>query len=237
MANSFFKFKQFTIHQDRCAMKVCTDACLFGALLPRNKPEIVHALEIGAGTGLLSLMFAQHNCKSIIDAVEIDEDAFHQAQENIKTANFESNFNLMNEDVRLYKTNNKYDLIFSNPPFYLNDLKSKNNKRNLALHSTSLSFIELLQCVNELLKDDGLFYVLIPFSVESKFLKYAYDMSLYEHQIIRFRQSTSHGYFRSVIVFSKIKQEVVNSEIVIKESSNDYSNEFKQLLKDYYLFL
>lgn len=237
MSNSFFKFKQFTIQQDQCAMKVCTDACLFGAIIASDSNKYPLALDIGTGTGLLSLMFAQKHTESTVDTIEIDSDAFKQAQQNIDAVEFENRIKLLNDDIRFFKSDQRYDLIFSNPPFYAKDLKSTNDKRNLALHSTSLSFFELLNKVNELLKPEGLFFVLIPYSVESTFLKIANEMCLFENQIIRFKQSSAHDYFRSVIIISKINKEVLSSEIVIKESNGEYSSELKKLLKDYYLFL
>src|ERR1700750_981948 len=133
MANSYFKFKQFTIHQDRCAMKVTTDGCLFGAWCAKEirafefeDPEL---LDIGTGTALLSLMILQKN-KVRIDAVEIEKDAAMQAEENVAASAWADKVKIIHEDI-LDGTDKKYDLIVSNPPFYENELTAESENRNI----------------------------------------------------------------------------------------------------------
>lgn len=237
MSNTFFKFKQFTIHQDKCAMKVCTDSCLFGAIISNKNEGFKNALDIGTGTGLLSLMFAQKQLNCKIDAIEIDEEAFKQAKENVEGSVFNSHINLYLADIVAYSNTSisMYDVIISNPPFYTNDLKSNNEQRNLAMHNSALSYEDLLNSVNKLLDKNGTFYILIPFSIEDKLLHLAKNVNLFPSEIIRFKQTTSHNYFRSVICLNKIKKECKSSELSIKEDSDIYTLEFKNLLKDYYL--
>src|SRR3954469_11797521 len=126
MANNYFSFKQFIIHQDKCAMKVCTDACLFGAYVA-DRFQITnskfHVLDIGAGTGLLSLMLAQKNSTVQIDAVEIDKAASEQAKENFKHSLWRDRLHIHHQPIQEFGMNT-YNLIISNPPFYENDLKS-----------------------------------------------------------------------------------------------------------------
>ena len=140
MANTYFQFRQFIIHQDRCAMKVTTDACLFGAWvanqIKNTGSEFSTALDIGTGTGLLSLMVSQKNDLKI-DTIEIEDDAFEQLKENIADSPWKDRINLFHNDVRNFIFNQQYDVIFSNPPFYENELKSDDAKRNLALHGTN----------------------------------------------------------------------------------------------------
>lgn len=239
MANTFFKFKKFTVHQDKSAMKVCTDACLFGAIISSSNTNYKNALDIGTGTGLLSLMFAQNNLKCNIDAVEVNEDACKQAIANIYESSFKKNIEVYFSDIRTYQKNDhsKYEIIFSNPPFYPNDLKSVENDRNIAMHSSLLSYQELFKVVNNLLADDGIFYILIPYSLEQKVIQYANQVNLFSKERISVRQAYSHSYFRTIICFSKIKKECKISEISIKDDLNNYTPEFKNLLKDYYLNL
>lgn len=239
MANIFFKFKQFTVHQEHCAMKVCTDACLFGAINANEIIEYKNALDIGTGTGLLSLMYAQKHYDCKIDAIEIDEMANKQGIENSKGSLFKHQISFHFDDIRSYSKTSlkKYGLIFSNPPFYANDLKSNDDKRNIAMHGSLLSYTELFKIASNLLDDDGKFFILIPFTLEEKVLETAEKNILFIIQMIRVKQTTSHNYFRSIICFSKTKLECKYSEISIKDETNNYTPEFKLLLKDYYLHL
>jgi tRNA1Val (adenine37-N6)-methyltransferase len=218
-------------------MKVCTDACLFGAIVSNAKTDYKSALDIGTGTGLLSLMYAQKNLESVIDAVEINENSYQQAKDNFNESLFKHQINIYLEDIRTYHINstNKYDIIFSNPPFYPNNLKSIDDKRNIAMHSSLLSYNELFEIVNHLLNDDGKFFILIPYSLEGIVLEISKEFKLYSDQVIRIKQTYNHNYFRSVIEFSKFKKACTKSEISIKDNANEYTTEFKNLLQDYYL--
>ena len=145
--NTWFQFKQFTIHQEKTAMKVCTDACLFGAWVANkielNEINADNILDIGCGTGLLSLMLAQKT-KAQIDAVEIDKNAFEQAKENINLTEWKEQINIHHGSIIDFKSNKKYDLIICNPPFYENQLKSVDSARNKAMHATTLSYKDLI---------------------------------------------------------------------------------------------
>lgn len=240
MPNTYFSFKEFTIHQDKCAMKVCTDACLFGAwvahFIETNTIKPENILDIGAGTGLLSLMLAQKTNASI-DALEIDEDAAMQARQNFQDSPWNERLKLYNISAQDFKTENKYDLIISNPPFFINDLKSEDEKRNKALHTTTLDYNELIRAVKNVLAEDGFFAVLLPFSNAVTFIEIAETQKLYLHRKIDLRQTERHTFFRSVLVFSNLKKKIqMNSEITIKNGA-DYTKEFTQLLSDYYLKL
>lgn len=234
MANNYFQFKQFTIYQDKCAMKVCTDACVFGALLPALQNG--NALDIGAGTGLLSLMFAQNNTTAFIDAIEIDKDAFEQAKQNVAESVFASQINILNADIKTYQPLIKYQLIFSNPPFYVNDLKSVDEKRNVAMHTSLLSYDDLLKAVVGLIDVVGIFAVLLPFAVEKNFINKAKSYGLFAREITRLKQTENHSFFRSMIYFTMNELEATENDITIK-IQQEYSNEFGLLLKDYYLYL
>jgi tRNA1Val (adenine37-N6)-methyltransferase len=237
MSNSWFRFKQFTVHQENAAMKVCTDACLFGSWLANRIEceQIEKALDIGTGTGLLSLMLAQQ-CNAIIDAIEIEAAAALQARENFEASEFRSQINSFQGDVRAFKPVYQYGLVFSNPPFFHNDLKSNDAARNIALHSNSLSLEELLESVSALLTDTGLVAVLLPYQRTQIFLNRASEHGLFLKEQVLVRQTEKHAYFRSMLLVGNVATAPVTSEIIIKQEGR-YTDSFISLLEDYYLFL
>lgn len=220
-------------------MKVCTDACLFGAfvaskfMVTSNK---FHVLDIGAGTGLLSLMLAQKNSNGVIDAVEIDRSAAEQAKENFKNSPWKDRLHIHNQDIQQFGFN-KYDLIISNPPFYENDLKSDNAKRNLALHSAALGLDDLLDVIQKHLSSNGKFAVLLPYHRAANFINHALLKDFHLVEEVSVKQTSKHPYFRSMLLFGTNKVQAKHSDICIKEKNDDYSDEFKELLRDYYLKL
>ena len=218
-------------------MKICTDACLFGASISHHNPHYKKALDIGTGTGLLSLMFAQKNVDCSIDAIEIDKDAYEQAKDNIELTDWRNNITVYLDDIKTFRPSYKYDIIFSNPPFFINDLKSNNSQRNIAMHSSLLTYNELIENVIRLLESSGVFCVLIPFSNESIFIKTANEKLLFVNKIGRVKQTSNHSYFRSIISFSRNETNISEHEIVIKNTTDNYSDEFINLLSEYYLYL
>lgn len=215
-------------------MKVCTDACVFGAVLPQMKNARV--LDIGTGTGLLSLMFAQKNTSCNIDTIEIEKNAYEQAKQNIDVSIFKQQINIINGDVTTYLFDNKYQLVFCNPPFYENDLKSNNAAKNIAMHTSLLSYHNLLNVVVSILEMDGTFAILIPYKMEAIVIQKAFNNSLFPNEIIRLQQTENHSYFRSIIFFAKQINTLKESALIIK-IQNEYSKEIIDLLKDYYLYL
>jgi tRNA1Val (adenine37-N6)-methyltransferase len=244
MANSFFKFKRFTVQQDRTAMKVTTDACLFGAWVAneaKNKnAKNKNVLDVGTGTGLLSLMLAQKSLTSVIDAIEIDREAYEQAKENVFGSPFATQITLINDDAKIFPFPKKYDIIISNPPFYENELQSTDQKKNIAHHHSSLLLKELLSVIKLNLTTDGLFYLLLPYKRNQEIKAALFENDLSILKIIFVRQSTRHDYFR-IMLAGKIKNEreieSMIDEISIWNDEQQYTNEFKELLKDYYLGL
>lgn len=218
-------------------MKVTTDGCLFGAVVADflKEESINTILDIGAGTGLLSLMLAQQT-NAIIDAVEIDAGAALQAKQNFEESIWKDRLSLNHTSIQHFQSNKQYDCIISNPPFFEGDLKSSNQQKNLALHSTQLNFQELIQKAIQLLSPNGYFAVLLPFARSAQF-EQMMD-SLHLHQKIFLKQTPKHNYFRSILIYAaeKCNQNAVR-EIIIKDDNNQYSNNFKQLLSPYYLHL
>ena len=222
-------------------MKVCTDACLFGSWVARGSQLAARSiLDIGTGTGLLSLMYAQKNPGAIIDAVEIDEAASKQAKENFDASPWKDRLNTYNLSIQGFASTatKKYDLIFSNPPFYENELESVDEKRNLALHSSDLGFEDLLSAVDQLLADDGSFVVLLPYHRTKAFEELAAKKKLFVKETVLVKQTSEHNYFRCMLGLTKKPAAAVNqTDITIMGSDNKYSGAFVELLKDYYLYL
>jgi tRNA1Val (adenine37-N6)-methyltransferase len=251
MANPWFQFKQFLVWQDQSAMKVTTDGCLFGGWASERvgsqqsgvvsrDTKIGKLLDIGTGTGLLSLMLAQQNPGITIDAIEIDKEAARQAKQNADESPWKDRINIIHADAKTFISPIKYDCIISNPPFYEKELKSENNQKNLAYHSDELSLSELLKVIKNNLAPGGSFFLLLPFKrdAEIKDLLLEHDCRIIELCFVR--QSSAHGYFRIMLMatFSKgVSVETAISEITIKDSGDKYTPEFIKLLEDYYLYL
>lgn len=237
MSNSYFQFKQFTIQQEHCAMKVCTDACLFGAWvanwLQNKEDQPNQILDIGTGTGLLSLMLAQIT-NANIDAVEIDEAAAKQAKENFKLSRWSNQLTVFHSDIQSFFTPKKYDLIISNPPFYEQDLKSSDTARNIALHSQALTLAELLQLVLKQITPSGYFAMLLPYFRASEFIEMAKQWGFIVVKEARVQQTDSHDFFRTMLIFSYQAQEAITETILIK-NNHTYSITFRNLLSSYYL--
>ncbi|UEG49029.1 methyltransferase [Ferruginibacter lapsinanis] len=240
MSNNYFQFKQFTIHQDKCAMKVCTDACLFGGYIADriSKKEVQpgSSLDIGSGTGLLSILLAQ-KCNTTIDAIEIDQDAYQQAKENFTNTPWCNRLQIHCTDALQFQAEKKYDFIFSNPPFFGNDLRSDNQQINAAKHDTTLTLDQLIQIVDINLSSEGSFAILLPYHRSEYFIGQAKKTGFHLQEKISVQQTPSHDFFRSMLFFSRSEREFISAELSIKNSNNEYTENFVELLKDYYLYL
>lgn len=241
MPNSFFSFKQFTIHQDQCAMKVCTDACLFGAWsatkLSERIPSAKKILDIGAGTGVLSLMMAQGS-QAYIEAIEINPMACKQANENFLASPWKSRLTVMEKSISDYKKNETYDFIISNPPFYEADLRSPDEARTAAMHDSELTFEVLIHAVVTNLSLNGFATVLLPFCRIPYFKSIANDNNLFIHEMVNVRQTPAHKPFRSMILLSATPALAEDAgDICIHDDNRQYTPAFIKLLTPYYLNL
>ena len=238
MPNSFFRFKQFTVSQEKSSMKVCTDSCLFGAWVADKietkiiQPEKI--LDIGSGTGLLSLMLAQKS-PAQIDAVEIDAASHAQTNDNFNESMWSKRLRAYHADIKTWLSPVKYDLIVTNPPFFENDLKSGNKNKNLAKHQDGLTLAELLSSISEHLAEGGNFAVLLPFHRVQFFKQIAAEKSYYLSDGLLVKQSPSHSFFRGMLLFAKEKATSSLKELTIKNKEGGYSEDFNYFLKDYYL--
>jgi tRNA1Val (adenine37-N6)-methyltransferase len=237
MPNPFFKFKQFTIYHDRCAMKVCTDACILGAWFAGKIPKVERVLDIGSGSGLLMMMLAQKS-GAVIDGIEIDDASFGQLRENIEGGPWKHRLRAMAGDVRTFEFDKKYDFIISNPPFFENDLVADADNLNVAKHSKLLTLEELVRVIDVNIMDDGSFGVLLPFHRVDYFEEMCGRYGFHLQEKLLVRQSPVHPYFRGLMHFSRAPvSTVVSHELVIHDTSSNYTPEFTALLKDYYLYL
>lgn len=241
MANDYFQFKQFLVTQARCAMKVCTDSCLFGAwvandlVLQQSNPE--YSLDIGGGTGLLSLMLAQ-KISGKIHSVESDSDAFTQMKQNFNESEWAGRLVAFHSDIKEFKAPAAYDLIISNPPFYENSLKGFHKGRTAAMHDSGLRLEELIKEIKHHIRADGYFYVLIASSREKDFedLLQAYQARVSKKLMIK--NSAEKPPFRIAYrgTFASDIHPTETSEICIYQQQQ-YTPAFKELLRDYYLHL
>ena len=218
-------------------MKVTTDASLFGAWVAHQLPFSKKILDIGGGTGLLSLMLAQKN-ETEIDVVEIEETCFNQMKQNIEQSEWSDRIHCMLHDIKTFHPSYNYDSIISNPPFHQGQLTSTNPNINLARHGDDLTLEILFNKSMDLLKNDGKFYLLGPAYRDHETLSLAkiHGMDCLKKAIVK--QSVHHDPFRCMYAFSKSKHsEIETEEIVIKDNKDQYTPEFIELLKDYYLFL
>jgi tRNA1Val (adenine37-N6)-methyltransferase len=239
MPNPFFRFKQFEIRQEKTAMRVTTDACLFGAWVARHHKPIERVLDIGAGTGLLSLMIAQAGFDRIT-AVELEASAYEEANFNIKQSPWANKITLLNEDIRQFAkvTEEKFDLIISNPPFFSGKWVSDSQKKNLAMHQEALSYPELLHAVHHLLSSEGVFRVLIPHAATAEFVKEANNMGIFLQEQVDFGDSSKKPLLRSMLLMSGTPaSSIKKSHFLIKNDPGEYSEEFQRYLWPYYLYI
>jgi tRNA1Val (adenine37-N6)-methyltransferase len=219
-------------------MKVCTDSCLFGAWMADQvkTKSSGSILDIGAGTGLLSLMLAQRVAASI-DAIEIDATTCMQAKENFELSPWKERLTIFNKDVLHFETGKLYDCIISNPPFFENDLKSTDANKNNAKHNSSLTLEQLIIVAKKHLNDDGIFAVLLPYHRTEYFIEIALKNEFCLSKKVLVKQTEKHDYFRAILVFGKKNYSLSEETITIKNPDDKYSVRFATLLQDYYLYL
>lgn len=239
MSQKPFHFKEFTIHQDKTSMKVGTDALLIGAWTSLNNfPNKI--LDIGSGTGIISLMLAQRSDAETIDAIEIDENAYEQTVENFEQSDwadrlycYHCSFEEFAEEMA--SDEETYDLIVSNPPFYTADTETEDESRNKARFTSALSFEELLQGVSKILELKGVFSVIIPCKEEENFVNLANQNKLFLTEVCRVQGTPTSELKRSLLSFSFQKVDVIESKLIIETERHQYTKEYIDLTKDFYL--
>ena len=238
-----FKFKQFTVLQDRCAMKIGTDGVLLGAWVSlAKKPERI--LDIGTGTGVIAMQLAQRGSTQTIDAIEIDAPAFEQCTENFEASPWSERLFCYHAAIQEFASeiDDTYDLIISNPPFYSENYKPEDKTRDTARFNDALPFQHLLVCAAHLLTDRGRFAVILPKKEEIKFIELAQESGLYPKRICRVRGNVNSEEKRSLLEFSFLpkgergrEKEIKIESLTIETNRHDYTKDYIQLVKDFYL--
>ncbi|MXV37164.1 methyltransferase [Flavobacteriaceae bacterium Ap0902] len=229
-----FKFKQFQIQQQNAAAKVGTDGVLLGAwvdLIP--KPATI--LDIGTGTGLIALMLAQRSPNSQITAIEIDDRAYKQAQFNFEHSPWAHHLRVLHTALQDYTPSTKYDLIISNPPFYKEDVLSKNQRRDKARNVKHLPFDLLIKKSVSLLSHKGQLAVIIPYDSEQPFIDLSKRHNLYPIEVCRVKGNPKAPVKRSLLLFGKNESNVNSHELIIEELRHVYTSDYINLTKDFYL--
>lgn len=228
-----FIFKQFSVYQDQAAMKVGTDAVLLGAwAIIENATTI---LDIGTGTGIISLMLAQRNENAKITAIEIEEKAFKQAQFNFQNSKWASRLQVEHIALQNFSPAYQFDCIVSNPPFFNNQHFSNQHARTIARHTSSLSYENLLKKTTDLLTNSGLFHVIIPYESEQHFIQLAQKEKLFPNKILRVRGNKDTPLKRSLITFSFNPKFIQTNELVIEKARHHYTSDYISLTKYFYL--
>ena len=232
-----FHLKPFSLHHHRSTMKVGTDAMLLGAWAEVGTTKSI--LDIGTGCGIISLLLAAKS-KAKITAIDIDKDSIEEASENFKQSPFSERMLALNADLNDFSKNTiqQFGLIVSNPPFFENNLKPKDEKRTKARHTDSLTYKQLCESVNGLLAIEGKFCVVLPYDESRQFVKLAKKNGLFpKKQLVIFpREGMLPN--RIIIEFSKINEGKIESEkFTIRNSENEFTQQYIDLLKDFYLNL
>ncbi|WP_303318828.1 methyltransferase [Flavivirga abyssicola] len=245
MSKKPFVFKQFSVNQERCAMKIGTDSVLLGAWTS-VKDNTFSVLDIGAGTGILSLMLAQRSHAEVIDAIEIDDGAYEECVDNFEQSPWGDRLFCYHAALEEFvnEIDDKYDLIISNPPFYSPSLASPSlpegeklmsNARKTARFQDAMPFDHLIESVSKLLSEDGIFSVIIPFKEEEKLIHLASKLNLIPNKILHIKGTPTSEIKRSLIEFSFSKSDLKTDSLIIETSRHQYTEDYINLTKDFYL--
>ena len=233
MANPFFTFKQFTIRHDRCAMKVGTDGVLLGAWTNVNHSRRI--LDIGTGTGLIALMLAQRCPQAYITAIDIDAEAVSQAQENVKSSPWADRVEVIRQDICHYPTEQRFDTIVSNPPYFIDSLKCPDDQRNTARHNDTLDAERLLSSVTRLLSADGRFSIILPAEQTDMLIQTARIQGLYPSRQTAVITRPGLPPKRILMEFQKTGKAFQTDELVIELERHVYSEGYIALTREFYL--
>ena len=230
-----FHFKQFSIDQSGCAMKINTDGVLLGALADADEPKQI--LDIGTGTGIIALMLTQRFPKAYIDGIEVDKSTADTGQSNFANSPFAERLALHEVSFQNYfqsHPNNKYDLIVSNPPFYINSLQSPGAAKNLAKHADINFFSDLIAVTSGHLNTDGLFWLILPITTAGLVKKLATIYQLYLQQIINIKSYPTSQPHREVLVFGLQQIKTAVSDFIIYNEPKQYSEIYENALNNFF---
>lgn len=234
MSNSLFHFKQFTVKQDKCAMKIGTDAILLGAWTNCAEAKII--LDIGTGTGILALMMAQ-KCNADIVAIDVEENAIIQAEENIQNSPWKNRIHLFCNSIQNFKVyDKKFDLIIINPPFFQNSLQSPEKARTNARHNLTLSPEEIIETAQKLLAENGRLTIIWPIKQGETFIEIASEKKLFCQRKLLTKPNPGKPFHRMLLEFGSKNKETIIEELTIETGiRHHYTDAYKELTKDFYL--
>ena len=233
MSNPYFTFKQFTVHHDRCAMKVGTDGVLLGAWT--NVECSRKVLDIGTGTGLIALMLAQRCADCSICAIDVDSEAVIQAQENVALSPWKDRVEVLLQDVRTYQPDVFFDTIVSNPPYFVDSLKCFDVQRNTARHSDVLNMDDLFSKVALCLTTEGRFSIIYPANQIDSLIGMADKVGLYPSRCTMVVTSPGLPPKRVLLEFCRVKNMYPTDELIVELERHKYSEEYINLTKEFYL--
>jgi tRNA1Val (adenine37-N6)-methyltransferase len=234
MANNYFSFKEFTIFQDKSAFKVGTDGVLLGATAEITGKRRI--LDIGAGTGLISIMLAQR-CTAEIVSIEPDPESYKQMCENVSACRWNKRIKVLNTDLQSFqKDSEKFDLIVTNPPYFRDSLRNPDPRKSITRHNDSLTTEEIMEGVSNLLDDNGLFQLIMPYVEGNIFIAGAQEYGFYCNSILKIRPLPTSEIRRLIMTFSRERLKVTERFLTIEHGRrHEFTEEYINLTKDFYL--
>lgn len=228
-----FKFKQFEIDQTGCAMRINTDGVLLGAIATKDSASRI--LDIGTGTGVIALMLAQRFPNAFVDAVEIDESAAAAAAKNAERTAFSERLKVIHTAIEVYRSAEKYDLIVSNPPFFVNDLKNPEYRKGVARHTDAVFFEEMLRQVSLLMSREGRFWFVLPVKQAESTIHIAAGYGLFPTEIIHLHSDENKDEFRQIVCLDYSGAGIRHQRLCIYADRGVHTEAYKLLLKDFFL--
>lgn len=232
MGKSAFRFKQFEVRQEKCAVKINTDGVLLGAWADVSAAKQI--LDIGTGTGVIALMMAQR-CDAEIHAIDIDEGAYNQAKENFEQSVWAERLSAFHTSLQQFNSAAVYDVIISNPPYFIDDMKTANHRRNVAKHSVMLSYEELLAGISRLLSQQGKALVVLPVFNLSIFETLARKYELFITVLTEVSAVEGRAPYLLMIQIERGEKNLLKNNLAIQNVSGIFSEAYKILTKDFYL--
>lgn len=230
---SIFRFKQFEVDQSGCAMKINTDGVLLGAIA--TQPDAKYILDIGTGTGVIALMLAQRFPEAQVNAVEIDALAAASASRNGINSPFAARVQVFHQAIEEYESLQLYDLIVSNPPYFVNDLKNPELRKGIARHTDAQFFEQLMARVDKLLKPLGAFWFILPVKQAESTIEIAANYGLKPALIIHLHSDESKPEFRQMVRLDRSGADLLGEHLYIYKAQGEYTANYKELLKDFFL--
>lgn len=230
-----FRFKQFTVRQERTAMKVGTDGVLLGAWADLERADAI--LDIGTGTGVIALMAAQRNPQALVDALEIDGEACGEAQENVERSPWKGRIRVIRGALQEFAPEKRYGCVVCNPPFFVDSTRTPDDHRTVARHCDALSHEELAEHAERLLTPEGCLCIILPVAEANRMTEYARRVGLFPSRITYVHPTPEKAPKRILAKFIRQERTTEEDHLVVELSRHRYSKEYTALTKEFYLYL